>query len=415
MAHDERKDLQFYKFSAYGFLKNLKFFEPFLILFLLSREISYLQIGFLYSLREIAINLLEIPTGIFADVWGRKKTMLASFVSYIMAFLILYMSTSFALLAGAMIFYAFGDACRTGTHKAMIFDYINSKGWGNQKSWYYGMTRSWSQKGSALSALLAGLLILWRGDYAEIFLYSIVPYILDFFLILSYPAYLDKAENHTAHTRGVLLDSFTAMKDRYTRSKVISVSLYAGYFKAVKDYLQPLLQAAALALPFMLSRSEEQRSGLIIGLVYTFIYLLTSWVSGKAGYMNEKFPRTDRFLFVTLLLGALAGLAGGLFYYLDLPWIAAGVFVMLFVIENLRKPAGIAYLGESIGRDILATILSVESQGETLWTALFAMILGSSAHYFSVPIGLGISSLLLVLIALITKERSLLKTRDNLQ
>ncbi len=29
------KDLQFYKFCAYGFLKNLRFFEPFLMLFFL--------------------------------------------------------------------------------------------------------------------------------------------------------------------------------------------------------------------------------------------------------------------------------------------------------------------------------------------------------------------------------------------
>ena len=48
MAERYKKDLQFAKFSAYGFLKNLKLFEPFLILFLLEKNLSYTLIGTLY-------------------------------------------------------------------------------------------------------------------------------------------------------------------------------------------------------------------------------------------------------------------------------------------------------------------------------------------------------------------------------
>ena len=192
MVDTFRKDLQFYKFSAYGFLKNFRLFDSFFILFLRSRGVSFLEIGTLYAVRETAINLIEIPTGLFADGWGRKKTMLTSFLSYISAFLLLYFSNSYAMLLTAMIFYAFGDACRTGTHKAMIFDYLKVKGWEDQKSDYYGNTRSWSQKGSALSALSAGLIVFITNNYSLIFLFSIIPYILDFLLILSYPSYLDR-------------------------------------------------------------------------------------------------------------------------------------------------------------------------------------------------------------------------------
>ena len=41
MAQRYKKDLQYAKFSAYGFLKNLKLFEPFLILFLLEKNLSF--------------------------------------------------------------------------------------------------------------------------------------------------------------------------------------------------------------------------------------------------------------------------------------------------------------------------------------------------------------------------------------
>ena len=40
MADKYKKDLQYAKFSAYGFLKNLKLFEPFLILFLLEKNLT---------------------------------------------------------------------------------------------------------------------------------------------------------------------------------------------------------------------------------------------------------------------------------------------------------------------------------------------------------------------------------------
>ena len=111
-----------WKFSAYGFLKNQKFFEPFLLLFFLSRNLSFLQIGFLISIRELFTNLLEIPTGAFADVYGKKKSMVWAFVFYIISFLVFYFSNSFIIFTLAMFSFALGETLRSGTHKAIIFE-----------------------------------------------------------------------------------------------------------------------------------------------------------------------------------------------------------------------------------------------------------------------------------------------------
>ncbi len=51
------KDRQYYKFCFYGFLKNLRFFEAFLLLFFLESGLTFLQIGWLYAVREISRNL----------------------------------------------------------------------------------------------------------------------------------------------------------------------------------------------------------------------------------------------------------------------------------------------------------------------------------------------------------------------
>ena len=85
-----RKDRMFHRFALYGFLKNLKFFEPFIILFFREAELSFFQIGLLFSIRDLATNVLEVPTGVYADAFGRRRSMVMAFVSYIVSFIIFF-------------------------------------------------------------------------------------------------------------------------------------------------------------------------------------------------------------------------------------------------------------------------------------------------------------------------------------
>ncbi|MCK4488888.1 MAG: hypothetical protein KAU23_01445, partial [Anaerolineales bacterium] len=93
------RDRMFYRFSLYGFLKNLRFFDPFILLIFRSYGLSFLQIGILYSIRDVATNILEIPTGVIADSFGRRRSMVAAFLSYIASFLIFYFLKDFIFLA----------------------------------------------------------------------------------------------------------------------------------------------------------------------------------------------------------------------------------------------------------------------------------------------------------------------------
>ncbi len=90
-----KKDAQFYRFAAYGFLKNLRFFDPFLILFFREMGLSFLEIGTLISVREIATNILELPTGFIADLYGRRMSMVLSMLSYLASFMVFYLFPNF--------------------------------------------------------------------------------------------------------------------------------------------------------------------------------------------------------------------------------------------------------------------------------------------------------------------------------
>lgn len=399
-----KKDLQFYKFCFYGFLKNLRLFEPFLILFFLENELSFLQIGVLYSIREVSRNILEIPAGILADSLGRKKTMISSFLFYIISFFAFYLSKNYNGFILAMILYSLGDAFRTGTHKAMIFDYLKIKGWENDKVFYYGHTRSYSQLGSAVSALIAGFLVFFTGSFRLIFLFSAIPYILDLLLISTYPNELDgeaarfeKGKIFTNYKR-VFLDFVISFKKQTILKAIANLSFFTGYYQAIKDYLQPILQTLALSIPMLIMFEDKQRVSVIVGITYFVIYLLTSYSSRHAGVFSIRFKNLKIPLNITLMAGLLIGCLSGLFYESNIIYISVILFVGIYLIENLRKPIGIAYVTETIDTKILATVLSAESQAHTLIAALLAPIIGYLADVGGLGYAImGASGLLIVI------------------
>ncbi|MDD3961513.1 MAG: MFS transporter [Bacteroidales bacterium] len=402
------KDWQYKKFCAYGFLKNQRFYESFMLLYFLHLGISYLQIGILYSIREILLNLFEIPAGFLSDTLGRKKTMITSFILYIFCFILFSVGESFGIFILAFIFYALGDAFRTGTHKAMIYDYLKTKGWEAYKVDYYGQTRSWSQRGSALSSLIAGGIIFLSGAYRWVFILSILPAFLDLLLLASYPKALDGKA--VVLNKEALGETFrTTWKDfaeSFRRPKVlraiVNTSVYSGYYKALKDFLQPVIQAMALSLPFFTTEPEEKRTAVIVGIVYFILYLLTSWSSRNASSLARRFSSTAGALNFTLLAGLMAGFGSGILLYFGYPVLAVLFYVLLYMIENGRKPIGMGYATDYIKHEVLATALSAESQLKTIWSAVLIFITGFIADRFSLSLALiAISTFLLLLYPLL--------------
>ncbi len=397
------RDRQYFKFCAYGFLKNLRFYEPFLMLFFLEKGLSFAQIGALYATREILINLTEVPSGLIADALGRRLTMVASFVGYVFAFVAFYFAVEYWMLFIAMAFYAFGDAFRTGTHKAMIFDYLHAMGREDLRTHYYGHTRSWSQRGAALSALIAAALVFRLGSYAPVFLFTIIPYLLDLILILSYPRNLD-GPRHTStksvrdEFAGVLRSLLTSMRNPAALRAVANQALYSGYYKACKDYLQPILKSAALTVPVALGLAAHERTAIITGVVYCLLYILTSAASRRSGRLAERFTDLGTPLNATLLVGvALGALSGGL-HWAGLSTLAVVVYLGIYLLENLRKPMGITYVSSRMDQQSLASALSVESQAETLFAAAIALALGVLSSILGLGAGLVIVSLLCAVI-----------------
>lgn len=398
------KDKQYRKFCAYGFLKNQRFYESFIILYFLDQGINYFQIGVLYAIREVLLNLLEVPAGFISDSMGRKKTMITSFAMYIMCFLLFSLGSSYALFIVAFVFYALGDAFRTGTHKAMIYDYLKIRGWEEYKVDYYGNTRSWSQKGSAISSLIAGAIIFVSGNYRWIFIISLIPAFIDLLLIASYPKVLDgkavpfQREALAASFRQSWRDFVFSFRKKEVIKAIANTSVYSGYYKGVKDFLQPVMQAMALSLPVFVYQPEEKRTAIVVGILYFVIYMLTSRASKRSSRLSGLFRNNASALNFTLASGLIAGCGAGLLLYFNFPVPAVVLYILIYIIENLRKPIGMAYTTDYVKHDILATALSAESQLKTIWSALIIFAVGSLAEIFSLGAALAIISVVLLII-----------------
>lgn len=383
-----------FRFSLYGFLKNQRYYENFLYLAFLEKGLSYFAIGILIGFREVCTNLFEIPSGAIADLYGRRRAMIFSFCAYIASFVIFAVSKSLLPLFAAMFFYGLGDAFRSGTHKAMIFDWLRLQGRSDEKTKIYGFTRSWSQMGSAVSVLIAGALVFYSGNFVDIFWFSIIPYAMNIVNFFGYPARLDGDRQSEFSLKAVAGMLGSALKQSVQfpplRRLVFEGMGFEGMYKASKDFLQPILKQTAIALPLLLVLDESKRTALLVAGVYFVLYLLSSFASRNSHQVSNWRGGDEgaaRFMWwIDLALFAL------LIPALWFNWHPAIIvlFVGLAILQNFWRPGLISRFNEQSTPEMSATILSIEAQSKSLATIILAPLLGllvDSVGNFS-PVGI---------------------------
>lgn len=407
------KDPQFYKFSLYGFLKNLNFSDPFIILFFVQEGLSYASIGLLFSVKAILVNVLEIPSGIFADGYGKRRAMILCFLAYIGSFLVFFFFHGFPFFLLAMVFFAFGEAFRTGTHKSLILEYLRQTNQLTLKTEYYGKTRSFSQIGMAVSAGAAAVMVFFSGSYRLLFIVSVIPYILGLLLIISYPASLDQVipakdtlSKDDAGKRIISwvryrasLEGLAAMfRKPFSRRALLNSGVYGGVYKSIKDYIQPVLVQVVLLSSLLGGMEIEKRSSLLIGLAYIVIYLLASAAAGRSNRIADMFRTQESAINTLFFSSAAVIIISGSFLLVHVPAGAAGALILLYILYNLRRPMQLSYISGLIPDAAMASGLSGESQLQSLMTAISAPLIGLAIDAFGLPAALliaGIGMLLL--------------------
>ncbi|MFO7898731.1 MAG: MFS transporter [Planctomycetota bacterium] len=369
-----------FRFSLYGFLKNQQYYDPFIILAFREKGLSFFLIGLLIGFRELAVNVMEVPTGVIADLFGRRRSMIFSFLSYIVSFVIFAVGMTFWQLAVAMVFFATGEAFRTGTHKSMILDWLRLEGREDQKTMTYGYTRSWSKMGSALSVLIAAALVFTTGRYSNVFLFTIIPYVFGIANFLGYPKELDGRPEGAASIRNAGRHLVLAFRRAFGRPRLRRILIEAMGFdstaKVTKDYLQPVVRQMAIGLPVLVVLAEKQRTALLAGAVYFVLYIASGLASRRAYRFAARFggeSRAARAIWIGMV-GLFLPMAVSLWF--DILWPAVIGFILLELLRNFQRPVLITRVDNETEATMGATMLSIESQVRALGAMVLAPLIG---------------------------------------
>ena len=387
-----------FRFSLYGFLKNQTYFEPFLILAFREKGLSFFQIGLLIGFREVCVNLFEIPSGAVADLYGRRRAMIFSFAAYIVSFFIFGFTGSLAALFAAMFAFALGDAFRSGTHKAMIFDWLRGQGRESERTKVYGFTRSWSKMGSAVGVVISAAFIFSGASYSDVFLLAVIPYLLNIVNFMGYPAELDGGSQKSAsrkgaklaavfaHLRGALRLTFTLPPLR----RIVGESMgFDGTYKAAKDDIQPVIREMALGLAVLGAWDGRQRVAVLAGGVYFALHLLAS-VTSRGGYRLSAAAggeeRAARLIWIGVCALYALLTAGLVFGQMS---VAIAAFIGLAGVQGLWRPILISRIDAQGSPEAGATVLSIESQARSLLAMALAPAIGFAVDRLGLaPVGL---------------------------
>lgn len=404
-AHERIKHAsQVWKFGFYGFFKNLQFFEPFLLLIFLAWGVNLFQIGLLVAVQQVVMYLFEVPSGIWADRHGKRTELLVCFVFYIVSFVFYFLGPALGVLFVGAIFYGLGEAFRSGTHKAMILTWLDKEGLSAYKTFVYGRTRSFSLVGSALSAVMAIAFILVLPASRWIFLVSTIPFVLDFLLIASYPAYMNEVGPAApdapagANTWQQVKEAFkgvgTAFKDKRIRRVIVSSASYDGIFKTLKDYIQPIVILFVTWLIVDAGDGSEAGNGevieqVVLGVVYALFYLASAYASRNAHKVLRVCEQPRRVM--NGLFDLFAGLLLAVGLLVSWPSVGAvvavvGLYLGIYALMNVRRPVVVDVLGSLMAEDERATILSVETLLKSVVIFTCAPLFGFIAEYWSIQV-----------------------------
>jgi MFS family permease len=183
-----------YFFTLIG---NMNFTSGLWMIYLATRGLSMLQIGFLEGIFHITSLFMEIPTGALADVFGRKACRSTGRLLAALSSVLIVYARSYMLLSLAFILSALSYNLESGSGEALLFDSLKTIGKENQYIRVTGLQEAVFQIAGVICLIVGG----WIGQYNYYWAYwasimfSLTAFIFSFSFIE--PPIFDKPKQKT--------------------------------------------------------------------------------------------------------------------------------------------------------------------------------------------------------------------------
>jgi MFS family permease len=347
-----------------------RFYIPVLALFYIASQVSLEDFAIISSAFALAILILEIPTGILADLLGKKKTLLLSRFMYIIEIFIIAFFNGFWPFLIAKLISGFGVSLASGTGSAFLYDTLKKLKREDEHKKISGNVYAISNIFMAVSFILGA------------YLFQINPKL---------PAYVS-----LPFSIGAFLLTFF-LKEPYLPSKKLNVNNIISHFKqGIREFYSKSYLKYLACLNFIII------SGVIIVMNLSSVYfteilipvsligifscigmLIESYVSKKAHILEKMLGEKKSIILVqiTFLLGCF--LISKVLPYWGL------LFILLFhFINGFYLVIQGDYINKRIKSSNRATILSINNMFDNIGVFLLFPIVGYLINAYSMKIAL---------------------------
>lgn len=164
--------------ALFNFFLSFRFYSPILIVYFVKVTGSYALGASIFSITMLASALLEIPTGVFSDLIGRKKTLVLGAFSTLASVIFYALGSLYWVLAVGAILEGLARAFYSGNNQALLHDTLSESNNEEEYAEFYGKTGSAEQLGLAITAIAGGVIAYWSFEW--VMWLSVVPAIIGF-------------------------------------------------------------------------------------------------------------------------------------------------------------------------------------------------------------------------------------------
>lgn len=229
---------------------------------LAARGFSLVEIGFAETVFHITSLICEIPSGILADIYGRKKMLLVSHMMAIIGNTIMVFSNGIGMVCLSFVFHALMYNFASGSGDALAYDSLKSVKQESRYEKYFSNQLIIYRIGTAVSTLCAGM-ALFMG-YRLAYVISAFWHVPILLLTMS----LVEVKIETKDT-----------ERKQQVNRILRVMVFGGFISAMADDALQVRTDAKLQDMF----PSEQRATLISMGSFTFSVIMIV-LSPLAGY-----------------------------------------------------------------------------------------------------------------------------------
>lgn len=362
----------------------LSFFFGTYSLFLIEKGLSLLEISLLNCAYMVAVFLFEIPTGVIADFFGRKKSVIIGLLTYALSFLIYFLSDNLWQFLLAEIIGALAFTCISGALEALVVDSLNHHKYTGCFNVVFRKTEL-RQIGILVGAIIGSfagqinLAVPWLFSSIAFALLSILA------LFLFREDYFQKSERDGPNYLAILKEAKKSINYGVKNHRIMLLSLFSASLFFI---IQPLNMYWQIVF-----KNDFGLEVKFMGFIFAGIVILTFAGSQLSGLWLKIFKEQKKAIFfsqIITFIGIIACLSTmNLNYFLTF-------FLLHEIGRGLFRPLIRTYINDNIDNKNRATVLSLESMITKLGAGLGLIVSGVIANNFGIRVSWLASAIVLI-------------------